>query len=37
VRALAIGRDDFGEITVDEPDLAEPLFQALAEILKPAS
>jgi serine/threonine protein phosphatase PrpC len=37
VRALAIGRDDFGEITVDEPDLAEPLFQALADILKPAS
>jgi serine/threonine protein phosphatase PrpC len=35
VRALAIGRDDFGEITVDEPDLAEPLFQALADILKP--
>jgi PPM family protein phosphatase len=35
VRALAIGRDDFSELTVDEPDLAEPLFQALAEILAP--
>ena len=37
VRALAVGRDDFGELTVDEPDLAEPLFQALAEILSPGT
>jgi serine/threonine protein phosphatase PrpC len=37
VRALAIGQADFGELTVDEPDLAEPLFQALAEILSPGA
>jgi len=32
VRALVIRRDDFGELTVEEPDLAEPLFQALASM-----
>ncbi len=33
VRALAFRRDDFGELTIDDGDLAEPLFAALAELL----
>jgi PPM family protein phosphatase len=33
VRALAFRRDDFHELTVDDADLAEPLFAALAELL----
>ena len=34
VRALAIRRDDFGELTSDEPDLAAPLFHALGELVR---
>ena len=33
VRALAFRRDDFGELVVDDGDLAEPLFAALARLL----
>ena len=33
IRALAFRHDDFGELTVDDADLAEPLFAALARIL----
>jgi serine/threonine protein phosphatase PrpC len=33
IRALAFRRDDFGELTVDDADLAEPLFASLAKIL----
>jgi hypothetical protein len=35
VRLLAIRRDDFTDLTLEEPDLAEILFQALAWILTP--
>ena len=33
IRALAFRRDDFGELTVEDADLAEPLFASLARIL----
>jgi len=32
IRALAFRRDDFGELIVDDGDLAEPLFAALAQL-----
>ena len=33
LRALAFRRDDFAELTIDDADLAEPLFGALANLL----
>jgi serine/threonine protein phosphatase PrpC len=33
IRALAFRRDDFAELTIDDSDLAEPLFAALAALL----
>ncbi|MCE9573033.1 MAG: protein phosphatase 2C domain-containing protein [Deltaproteobacteria bacterium] len=33
IRALAFRRDDFAELTIDDGDLAEPLFGALANLL----
>ncbi len=35
IRALAFRRDDFAELTIDDADLAEPLYGALAALLGP--